>query len=88
MVGAPASVLAEGLYEGPESEVTAVTITVSGSNVRVCGASGETLDVFNLAGVKVGSYRIDSAEKTIRLNLSKGCYILKVGDIARKVSIR
>jgi len=69
-------------------EETTITMTVSGSNVRVCGAEGETLDVYNLAGVKVKSIRIESADKTFTLSLSKGCYILKIGDVARKMSIR
>ena len=32
--------------------------------------------------------RIDSYDKVIDLNLSKGCYIVKVGKTARKISIR
>ena len=71
----------------PETE-NVITMSVSGCNVHVCGAEGETLDIYNLAGVKVKSIRIDSADKTIQLSLSKGCYILKIGDVARKMSIR
>lgn len=82
------SVMAESLYDGPEAEVTVISIAVTGSTVRIGGASGEVLNVFNLAGVKVGSYRIDSADKTIDLNLSRGCYILKIGNVVRKISIR
>lgn len=89
MLAAPVGLMAEELYEGPETEVTEMKMVVLGVNVRVLGANGETLNVFNLAGVQVASYRIDSSDKTVNLNkLGKGCYILKVGNIARKVSIR
>lgn len=71
----------------PETE-SVVTMSVSGQNVHVCGAEGETLDIYNVAGVKVKSIRIDSADKTIQLGLTKGCYILKIGDVVRKMSIR
>lgn len=88
LLSAPVSAsLTEEMAALPESE-NVITMTVSGSNVRVCGAEGETLDIYNLAGVKVKSIRIDSDDKSLALSLSKGCYILKIGDVARKMSIR
>lgn len=87
VLNANAFAAAEEMMALSEQEST-VTMTVSGSNVRVCGAEGETLDIYNLAGVKVKSIRIESADKTFTLSLSKGCYILKIGDVARKMSIR
>lgn len=86
-LNAPVCMAAEEMMGLSESETT-ITVAVSGSNVRVCGAEGETLDIYNLAGVKVKSIRIDSAEKNLSLNLSRGCYILKIGDVVRKMSIR
>ncbi len=71
-----------------EVETSGVTIAISGSQVHVCGASGQTLEVYNVAGVRVGSYKIDGDDKTLTLNLTKGCYILKIGKVVRKVSIR
>lgn len=88
LAGAPLATYAEELFEGPESEITPITLSMEGTNVRICGANGQTLNVYNLAGVKVGSHKIDSNDKTIDLNLTKGCYILKVGNIARKISVR
>ena len=88
MLGCPAAVFAEELFDGPESEGAVPTLTIENKSVCVCGANGEVLNIYNLAGVKVASYRIDSAEKTIALNLPKGSYIFKIGSIARKVSIR
>lgn len=88
MIGSPITMMADELYDGPETETTAVTMVVNGSNIRISNADGEVLEVFNLAGVKVETIRIDSTEKMVSLKLSKGCYILKVGNIVRKVSIR
>lgn len=86
-LSAPICASAEEMLASPEQE-TVITMTVSGNNVHINGAEGETLDIYNLAGVKVKSIHIESADKTITLNLSKGCYILKIGDVARKMSIR
>ena len=72
-----------------EAELTpAVQLTVSGSQVRVTGATGKTLEIYDLAGVRVGTIKIDSEDKTLHLNLQRGCYFLKVGKVVRKVSIR
>ena len=71
-----------------EVETTGISISVNGTQVHVTGASGMTLEVYNVAGVRVATVKIDSDDKTLNLNLTKGCYILKVGKVVRKVSIR
>lgn len=89
VMASPVTAMAEELFDGPEIETTAVVMTVSGNVARVHNADGQVLEIYNLAGVKIDTYRIDGEEKTISLNkLSKGCYILKVGNVVRKVSIR
>ena len=65
-----------------------VTLTVEGNVVFVSGAQGEVLEVVSLTGRQVAQYRIDSASQRVELNLAKGCYVLKVGKVVRKVSIR
>ena len=65
-----------------------VTLTVEGNVVFVNGAQGEVLEVVSLTGRQVAQYRIDSASQRVELNLAKGCYVLKVGKVVRKVSIR
>lgn len=63
-----------------------VKIEISGHNVRVLGATGMQLEVYNLTGVRVAVYKIDCAEKNLQLNVPRGCYIVKVGKVTRKVS--
>ena len=65
-----------------------VTLTVEGNVVLVNGAQGEVLEVVSLTGRQVAQYRIESASQRVELNLAKGCYVLKVGKVVRKVSIR
>lgn len=64
-----------------------VTVRTEGRKVHISGAEDETLDVFNIAGVKIASYPIDAPEKTITLNVPRGVYILRIGKVARKVKI-
>lgn len=86
LLGTPA--IATEWYDEPESEMTATTMAVQGNRVHVSNGEGETLEIFNLTGVKVATVRIDSNDKTVTVNLTRGCYIMKVGKIVRKVTIR
>ena len=64
----------------PETELSATSIVVKGSTLSVYNANGNILEIFSLI-------RIDSNEKTVDLSLKKGCYILKVNKVVRKISI-
>ena len=65
-----------------------ITFTLEGDVVTVTGAQGKSLLVVSLTGRLLASYRITSPSQRVELNLSKGCYILKVGKVVRKVSIQ
>lgn len=88
LMAAPLSIMAEPEFDGSEPEINSITLTISNGNVHVNGAPNLTLEVYNLTGVKVASYHIDNNDKHIQLNLQRGCYILKVGDVVRKISIK
>jgi uncharacterized protein YcgI (DUF1989 family) len=64
-----------------------ITLTIDGNAVTVSGAQGQKLIVVSLTGRQVAEYQIDSPAQRIELNLTKGCYVLKVGNVVRKVSI-
>lgn len=76
-----------GIAEQVEPERN-ITITVEGNTVLVSGANGMTLEVVSLTGRQVATYKIDSPSQRIELNHPKGCYILKIGKVVRKVTIR
>ena len=65
-----------------------VQISVSQSVVHVTNAEGQVLEVISLTGRHVMSVRIESPAQKIELtNISKGCYIIKVGKVVRKIVI-
>ncbi len=84
----PISMVAQSDHESVEMTTSGITLTVNGNVVRVSGAQGEVMKVFNLTGAEVSTMRIDGTEKTVTLNLPKGCYLLKVGKLVRKIYIR
>lgn len=64
-----------------------VSVEICGSRLRIRNASGQTLEIYSITGTRVLSYRIDHNDQMINLDLGKGCYIVKVGSVARKISI-
>ena len=64
-----------------------ISIELSGNRLRVRNASGELLEIYSVTGKKVASYRVECSDQTFQLDLGKGCYIVKVQSVARKISI-
>ena len=75
-----------GVAEQVEQEKM-ISLSVEGNVVHVTGANGMVLEVVSLTGRQVASYKIDSPAQRIELSVPKGCYILKVGKVVRKVTI-
>ena len=91
LVSAPVAMIAEPMIEITELmdlDPQGVSISIDGRVLHVTGAAGQTLRVYNVTGVCVMNAKIDGDEKHYDLNLQKGCYIIKVGKVVRKISIR
>ena len=84
----PVSATASQGVEIVDNSVQGVSIVYSSSILRVTGAEGEVMQVYNVAGVRVMSVKVEGADKSYELSLPKGCYIVKVGKYVRKISIR
>ncbi|MBQ8153669.1 MAG: T9SS type A sorting domain-containing protein [Prevotella sp.] len=65
-----------------------VQISVSKSTVHIMNAEGQVMEVISLTGRHVMSVRIESPAQRIELtNIPKGCYIIKVGKVVRKIVV-
>lgn len=78
------SVTAEIVSEINDSQIQ---IFFDGSKIRVTGASGLNLCVYSITGVRVMNVKVEGADKSYNLNLQRGCYIVKVGNVVRKIAI-
>ena len=65
-----------------------ISISVNGQWVTIKGAQDLTLEVVSLTGRLVKTVKIESPAQRIELNVPKGCYILKIGKVVRKVAVR
>ena len=74
--------------DGIETSISTINIEVNGNTVRVSGTNGENIEIFNLTGTKVTTIKTDTTGKTFSYNLPKGCYLVKIGKVVRKISIR
>lgn len=77
----------EMVAAGPEQDLQQVQITVKDGSMTISGANGQTAQIYNLTGTLVAQVKIDSQDKTLDLGL-KGCYIVKVGKVVRKINIK
>lgn len=87
-IGMPMAASANSSIEIIEQTLQNIDISVSQSIIHVTGAAGQDMYVYNITGVRVKSIHVDSNDKRYDLNLPKGCYIVKVGKVVRKISIR
>lgn len=87
LLGAPVSAYAFTGHEGIEQPSSNISIEIKNKEIRVSGANGKKIEIYNLTGVSISTNLIESNDATFPLNLPKGCYILKVGKVVRKISI-
>lgn len=84
----PAFANAASSIEIVEQDQLPVVSVTGEATLHVTNANGQMLYVYNVAGVCVQSFKVEGMDRSYELNLSKGCYIVKVGKTVRKVSIR
>ena len=65
-----------------------VDVVYSEGTLTITGAEGLVLQIVTVTGNVVLHKRIDSPEQKIELNIPKGCYIVKVGKVVRRVYVR
>ncbi len=85
----PLSMAAQTMHEETKTEMPAATLTVKGNQVRINDAEGQVLKIYNLTGTEVKHYRLEANDVQLNLgHLPKGYYIIKVGKVVRKISVR
>lgn len=88
LLGMPLRANASAGIDVVEQSLQDISIVLVGANLHVTGANGLMLYIYNVTGVCVQSFKVEGNDKRYELNLPKGCYIVKVGDVVRKISVR
>lgn len=85
----PAVEIIENDADGQRAGVS-LRVTVDGNGqtrLRVTNANNQTILIYDISGAPIKKIKVDGADRTYELNLRKGCYIVKVGNVVRKVSV-
>lgn len=77
----------EHAEENVEEKMHTITISIQDGKAHITNAEGKHLEIYNITGVRIARISIDNNDKSIALNLTRGCYIVKVDKIVRKVTI-
>ncbi len=88
LLGIPVVGNANSAIEIVENEYQEISISVKESTLHVVGANGQMLHVYNVAGVRVMSFKVEGPDRHYDLNLQKGCYIVKIGKVVKKIFIK
>ena len=88
MIGSVAtSASARAEMELIDNEAQTVTISVVESSIHITGGSGLTMTVYKITGDCIVKVKVDGNDKRYDFNLPKGCYIVQVGKVVRKIVI-
>lgn len=88
VMGASTTMHADPIVEVNSIDFNHVGVTYSNGVLHVTGATGLVVSVYNIVGQKVYECKLDSNDKRIELSLPSNCYIVKVGSMARKISVK
>ena len=88
VIASPPVVRANTVINLIDNDFQNITISVTESAIRVSGAAGQMLSVYNVAGIRIAFVKVESTDKQFDFNLPKGCYIVKVGKVVRKIAIK
>ena len=87
MAAGPGEIAEPSAFEQAAALPANIVIRQDGSRLTINGAEGERLQVFSMAGKPVATYDITAASWTVRLSLPHGWYILRIGDVVRKIAL-
>ena len=88
LMGGNFKAAADPIIEVNAIDFNQVGISYYNGALHITGAAGLSVSVYNIVGQKVYEGRIDSSDKRRELNLPANCYIVKVGSVARKISVK
>lgn len=84
----PRAVAAEVDIESPAPDFPDINVYIQGTVLHVVGAAGQNLNIYDITGVRVMAVKVDGSDKSYNLSLPRGCYIVKVGNVVRKISLK
>ncbi len=76
-----------GVFYTVDPQATEISIIANKIYIQNLPAGGK-LQVFSVLGVTVATIEVKAGSGEYSINLPKGYYIVKIGDVVRKVAIK
>ena len=71
------------------SDKPPVEVVATGNRIKVTNAPiGSKLEIYSVIGIKVVEIEMKQSAGEYTVNIAKGYYIIRIGEIVRKVAIR
>lgn len=64
-----------------------ISISASGRQLHITGANGQEVRIYNIVGAFVARYKIASDNFKVEITGASGIYIVKVGQVSRRIII-
>ena len=87
LLAVPNMAKANEAVEIVEQVEQSISVAFYNGVLHVSGANGQTLQIYNVTGVRIMSFRVEGKDKRYELSLPKGSDIVKVRTELRKSTI-
>lgn len=72
-----------------EQDINPIQISIDQDNkLHISGANGQIAYIYNVVGKVIATIKIDGPNAKLPVTLERGCYIVKVGTVVRKVYVK
>ena len=87
LAGLPAMSMAAIEIIDQDAQATVISQTTN-NTLHIVNANGDVVYICNVAGKCIKTFKVEGPDRQYELNLPKGIYIVKVGNTARRITVK
>lgn len=87
LAGLPAMGMAAIEIIDQDAQTTVISQTTN-NTLHIVNANGDVVYIYNVAGKCIKTFKVEGPDRQYELNLPKGIYIVKVGNTARRITVK
>ena len=87
LAGLPAMSMAAIEIIDQDAQATVISQTTN-NTLHIVNANGGVVYIYNVAGKCIKTFKVEGPDRQYELNLPKGIYIVKVGNTARRITVK
>ena len=87
LAGLPAMSMAAIEIIDQDAQTTVISQTTN-NTLHIVNANWDVVYIYNVAGKCIKTFKVEGPDRQYELNLPKGIYIVKVGNTARRITVK